>query len=110
MEKPIEPSSEPRPTALAGQTVGHYRVISLLGSGGMGQVYRAEDERLGRKVALKVLAPRLIGDSHSRTRFVREARLASSVDHPNICTIHDIGESSGQCFIAMHSRARRSKS
>ncbi|HEV8131054.1 MAG TPA: protein kinase [Acidobacteriota bacterium] len=105
VERSIEPSSElitaPEVDRLAGQTLGHYRVMSLLGAGGMGQVYLAEDARLGRKVALKVLAPRLVGDSHSRSRFMREARLASSVDHPNICAIHDIGESSGRCFIAM---------
>jgi formylglycine-generating enzyme required for sulfatase activity/dienelactone hydrolase len=85
--------------SLVGQTLGHYRVVSLIGSGGMGQVYLAEDPRLGRKVALKTIAQGPIGEA--RSRFMREARLASAFDHPNICAIHDVGESSGQCFIAM---------
>jgi formylglycine-generating enzyme required for sulfatase activity/predicted Ser/Thr protein kinase len=86
---------------LSGRTLGHYKVMSPLGAGGMGHVYLAEDSRLGRKVALKVLAPERVGDSHSRSRLVREARLASALDHPNICAIYDIGESLGLCFIAM---------
>ncbi|MEX2141792.1 MAG: protein kinase [Pirellulales bacterium] len=85
--------------SLAGQTLGHYRIISLIGAGGMGEVYLAEDPRLGRNVALKVVAPNFIGDM--RSRFTREARLASALDHPNICAVYDIGESSGRCFIAM---------
>jgi len=105
MESSSDPSEEltaaPTSELLSGRTLGHYRVMSPLGAGGMGQVYLAEDSRLGRKVALKVLAPERVGDSHSRSRLVREARLASSLDHPNICAIYDIGESSGLCFIAM---------
>jgi serine/threonine protein kinase len=87
--------------SLAMEFVGPFKIIKRLGSGGMGDVYLAQDSRLGRHVALKLLDRNLIGDSHSRTRFVREARLASSLDHPNICTIHEIGESSGLLFIAM---------
>ena len=83
------------------ETVGPFKIIKKLGSGGMGDVYLAQDSRLGRHVALKLLDRNLIGDSQSRSRFLREARLASSLDHPNICTIHEIGEASGLLFIAM---------
>ena len=85
--------------SLAGETLGPYRIVSLIGSGGMGHVFLADDPRLGRKVALKVIVPERF--SEARSRFSREARLASALDHPNICAIHDIGESSGRCFIAM---------
>jgi len=81
--------------------IGHYEILKKLGAGGMGEVYLARDEQLGRKVALKMLAPRLVANEESRARFLREARLASSLDHPNICTIHEIGESENQCFISM---------
>jgi serine/threonine-protein kinase len=83
------------------QTIGPFRILKRLGAGGMGEVYLAEDTRLGRKVALKVLAPALVADSQSRIRFLREARLASVLDHPNICTIHEVGEADGQYFISM---------
>lgn len=84
-----------------GQDVGPFRVLTHLGAGGAGSVFLAEDSRLGRRVALKLLDRDLIGNRQSRTRFVREARLASALDHPNICTIHEIGEHSGRLFIAM---------
>ena len=81
--------------------VGPFKLVKKLGSGGMGAVYLGRDSRLGRNVALKLLDRRLVGDSRSRTRFLREARLASALDHPNICSIHEIGEASGHLFIAM---------
>lgn len=83
------------------EAVGPFKILSRLGSGGMGDVYLAEDSRLGRRVALKLLRPSLVGNTQSRSRFIREARLASALDHPNICTIHEIGEASGVLFIAM---------
>lgn len=88
-------------TSATGKTIGPYRLDSQLGAGGMGKVYLAHDQRLGRKVALKLLDPRFTGDSEQRTRFLREARLAASLDHPNICTIHEVGETAGRPFIAM---------
>jgi eukaryotic-like serine/threonine-protein kinase len=83
-----------------GTRLGHYEVISSLGKGGMGEVYLAEDVRLGRRVALKVLPAALADDQDSLARFIREARAASALNHPNIITIHDIGEATGTHFIA----------
>jgi serine/threonine protein kinase len=84
-----------------GERIAHYEILEQIGSGGMGEVYLARDTRLGRKVALKFVPPSLTADPQLRARFFREAQLASALDHPNVCTIHEVGQSSSFLFIAM---------
>ena len=84
-----------------GTEIAGYRIESFIGRGGMAVVYRAEDMRLGRKVALKLLTPQLADSEQFRQRFIRESRLAASLDHPNIVPIYEAGEADGQLFIAM---------
>src|SRR5262245_27916230 len=84
-----------------GSGFAHYRIIGELGAGGMGEVYRARDERLDREVAVKVLPPASFDDPIARARLVREAKAAAALNHPNICTVYEVGEANGQAYIAM---------
>src|SRR5687767_459432 len=88
-------------SGIIGSHVGSYHVLEMIGRGGMAEVYRARDERLGRQVALKILAPHLVYDDRFRLRFERESRTVASIDHPHIIPIFEAGEADGMLFIAM---------
>src|SRR5438132_5297364 len=88
-------------TLAAGIKMGRYEIHSKIGAGGMGEVYLAEDTQLGRRVAIKFLSPELVADERANKRLVKEARAAATLDHPNICSIYEVGEADGRSFIAM---------
>src|SRR5262249_16047825 len=94
---PVSKSTDP----LVGRVLSHYRLEERLGAGGMGGLYRGTDLKLGRAGAVKLLARHLVGGEKGETRFIREARGASALDHPNIANVHEIGEEQGELFIAM---------
>src|SRR5512134_594497 len=86
---------------MTGTRLAHYRILEKLGAGGMGEVYRAHDEQLDRDVAIKVLPASHFSDDTARARLLREARAVAALNHPHICTIHEVGEADGQAYIAM---------
>jgi serine/threonine protein kinase len=90
-----------------GTTITHYRIAEKLGAGGMGEVYLAEDTKLDRRVAIKFLPPESTADEQAKKRLVREAKAAAKLDHPNICSVYEVGEADGQTFIVMAVRRRR---
>src|SRR5215831_17746643 len=92
---------------MIGQAFAHYQILEQIGSGGMGVVYRARDTQLERTVAIKVIGGQSAADETARARLLREARTASSLNHPNICTIYEVGEAGGQPYIAMEFVAGR---
>jgi serine/threonine protein kinase len=96
-----EEEDEEESENLAGHQVGRYRLLREIGGGGMGTVYEAEDSQLGRRVAVKLLPPEYSRDRRAKERFLREARAAAAVDHPNLCTVHDAGESEGRLYIVL---------
>src|SRR3989454_8651576 len=101
MDSPLSSGTPSKETLASGSRLGHYEIKSRLGAGGMGEVYLAEDMRLGRRVAIKILPAETISDEHARKRLVREARAAASLDHPHICSVYEVGEADGRSFIAM---------
>ena len=86
---------------MVGKTILHYRILKEIGKGGMGVVYKAEDTKLHRTVAIKALSAELVGDEKARARFLREARAASAIDHPNICTVYEVNEAEDVLFFVM---------